>query len=128
MPFPAVVDLDEIAAGSGGFKIQGENESDDAGRSVSVAGDINSDGINDLIVGAFRNDSGGPDAGAAYVVFGTTGGFATPVDLDDIAAGTGGFKIQGEDAFDYAGSSVSGAGDVNGDGIDDLVVGATRNE
>ena len=44
------------------------------------------------------HDSGGDDAGAAYVVFGRTGGFTSPVDLDDIAAGTGGFKIQGENA------------------------------
>ena len=57
-------------------------------------------------------------------MFGKTGGFATPVDLDAIAAGTGGFKIQGENAGDYAGLSVSAAGDVNGDGIDDLIVGA----
>ena len=63
---------------------------------MSAAGDVNGDGIDDLIVGAAVNDSGGTDAGAAYVVFGTTGGFASPVDLDAIAAGTGGFKIQGE--------------------------------
>ena len=46
MPFPAVVDLDDIAAGSGGFQIAG------AGGSVSDAGDVNGDGIDDLIVGA----------------------------------------------------------------------------
>ena len=124
----ALIDLDAVAAGSGGFKIQGENAYDFAGRSVSSAGDVNGDGIDDLIVGAYRNDSGGNAAGAAYVVFGKAGGFATPVDLDAVAAGTGGFKIQGENAVDLAGISVSSAGDVNGDGLDDLIVGARGND
>jgi hypothetical protein len=128
MPFPAVVDLADIAAGRGGFKIVGENGGDYAGGSVSAAGDVNGDGIDDLIVGAPRNDSGGPAAGAAYVVFGRTGGFASPVDLADIATGSGGFKIQGENVEDWAGYSVSAAGDVNGDRIDDLIVGAPLND
>ena len=128
MSFPAVVDLDDIAAGTGGFKIQGESDGDYAGYSVSAAGDVNGDGIDDLIVGATDNGSGGTDAGAAYVVFGTPAASPTPVDLDDIAAGTGGFKIQGENADDHAGYSVSAAGDVNGDGIDDLIVGAIGND
>jgi hypothetical protein len=98
MPFPAVVDLDDIAAGTGGFKIQGEDAGDYAGSSVSAAGDVNGDGIDDLIVGSMLNGSGGNQAGAAYVVFGRTDGFASPVALDDIAAGSGGFKIQGENA------------------------------
>ena len=122
--FATPVDLDDIAAGTGGFKIQGENADDAAGRSVSAAGDVNGDGIDDLIVGAHANGGGGPDAGAAYVVFGKTAGFATPIDLAAIAAGSGGFKIQGEKPGDGAGLSVSAAGDVNGDGIDDLIVGA----
>jgi hypothetical protein len=126
--FATPVDLDAIATGSGGFKIQGENRYDYAGLSVSAAGDVNGDGIGDLIVGALDHDySGRHYAGAAYVVFGRTGGFTSPVDLDDIAAGSGGFKIQGENAGDFAGASVSAAGDVNGDGIDDLIVGASRN-
>jgi hypothetical protein len=127
MPFPAVVDLDDIAAGRGGFKIQNENAGADAGWSVSVAGDINGDGLDDLIVGAQDNGSGGYFAGAAYVVFGRTGGFTSPVDLDTIAASSGGFKIQGENAFDHAGFSVSEAGDVNGDGFNDVIVGAPIN-
>jgi hypothetical protein len=41
-----------IASGTGGFVINGENESDESGRSVSTAGDVNGDGLDDLIVGA----------------------------------------------------------------------------
>ena len=123
----SAVDLGAVAAGTGGFKIVGEAERDRAGYSVSGAGDVNGDGFDDLLVGAFRNDTGGNDAGAAYLVFGRKGGSAT-VDLGDVAAGTGGFKIIGEAVRDYAGWSVSGAGDVNGDGFDDLLVGAANNE
>ena len=100
----------------------GENTEDWAGYAVSSAGDVNGDGFDDLIVGAFGDDAGGSNAGAAYVVFGQAGGFGT-VNLDDVALGSGGFKIVGESADDRAGISVSGAGDVNGDGIDDLVIG-----
>jgi hypothetical protein len=56
-PFPSVISL--AALGASGFKIQGENAGDLAGRSVSGAGDVNGDGIDDLIIGAYRNSSGG---------------------------------------------------------------------
>ena len=62
MPFPAVVDLGDIAAGSGGFRIQGESALGHLGFSVSAAGDVNGDGIDDLIVGAV--ESGGYNTGA----------------------------------------------------------------
>ncbi len=125
--FAASVDLVDIAAGTGGFKIQGENEGDRAGYSVSTAGDVNGDGLDDLIVGADGNASGGSEAGAVYVVFGRTGGFTNPVDLEAITAGIGGFKIQGENAGDFAGGAVSAAGDLNDDGYDDLIVGSPLN-
>ena len=120
------VDLADIAGGTGGFKIVGEGSSDDAGYSVSMAGDVNGDGFEDVIVGASSNSEGGTDAGAAYVVFGAASGF-TAVNLDIIALGTGGFKITAEASADAAGFSVSEAGDVNGDGFDDLIVGAYGN-
>ena len=115
--------LTDVAAGSGGFKITGEETCDHAGYSVSSAGDVNGDGFADLIVGALGNDAGGNYAGAAYVVFGAAGGISS-VDLDAVAAGAGGFKITGEYANDRAGFSVSSAGDVHGDGFADLIVGA----
>jgi Ca2+-binding RTX toxin-like protein len=121
------VNLDDVANGVGGFKIIGEAEGDFAGLSVASAGDINGDGFDDLIVGASGNDGNSTDVGAAYVIFGKGSAFGT-VNLVDIADGTGGFKIIGENGIDVAGGSVASAGDVDGDGYDDLIVGADRND
>src|SRR5206468_2511126 len=111
----------------GGFKIIGESIYDEAGSwSMSSLGDINGDGIPDLLVAAPGNDAGGAESGAAYVVFGKTDG--SPVDLGLVAAGTGGFKVIGEHAGDRAGNWVSGYGDVNGDSRLDMLVGAPFND
>jgi len=113
------VDLANL--GSGGFRIDGFDAGDRSGFSVSGAGDVNGDGLADLIVGALGGDPNGDyDAGESYVVFGKTS--ADTVDLG--ALGSGGFRIDGFDAGDRSGFSVSGAGDVNGDGLADLIVGA----
>ena len=116
---PNTVDLGNL--GSGGFRIDGIDTSDFSGFAVSGAGDVNGDGLADLIVGASGADpNGDSDAGESYVVFGKTG--TSAVDLGNL--GSGGFRIDGIDAGDYAGRAVSGAGDVNGDGLADLIVGA----
>ena len=88
---------------------------------VSDAGDVNRDGFGDLIVGDPGANAG---AGASYVVFGTEAAFAASFDLAALN-GNNGFRLDGT-AYDYIGSSVSGAGDVNGDGFGDLIVGAPR--
>src|SRR5205823_7713383 len=96
---------------------------DQSGRSVASAGDVNGDGFADLIVGANGADPNGSGSGASYVVFGQATGFAANLDLSSLD-GTNGFKLNGVAGRDDSGRSVASAGDVNGDGFDDLIVGA----
>ncbi|MCV6598762.1 MAG: integrin alpha, partial [Mangrovicoccus sp.] len=110
--------------GANGFALSGTAPLSESGYSVSGAGDINGDGYDDLIIGAWQGDPNGKtNAGAAYVVFGKAEGYAPKVALADLNGSTG-FAINGLDGFDYLGISVSSAGDLNGDGLDDLVLGA----
>jgi hypothetical protein len=116
------IELSAVAAGSGGFSINGQTNGDFSGRSVSSAGDINGDGLADLIIGAPYADPNGWTSGSTYVVFGKTD--TSAIELSAVAAGTGGFVIHGESQYDRSGNSVSSAGDVNGDGLADLIIGA----
>jgi len=112
-----------ILDGSNGFKLGGVAAADYSGVSVASAGDINGDGFDDVIVGAWRVDAGAADSGASYVVFGKASGFAANINLSALNGSTG-FKLGGAMANDRAGTSVASAGDVNGDGFADLIVSA----
>ena len=119
-----VLDLSALD-GTNGFRLNGIGTDDGSGASVSSAGDVNGDGYDDLIVGAFGADSNGGDSGESYVVYGGASAPGTNGVLNLSALdGTNGFRLDGIDGFDRSGHSVSSAGDVNGDGYDDLIVGA----
>jgi FG-GAP repeat protein len=111
----ATVDL--AALGSHGFRVDGASEGAGLATSLKAAGDMNGDGKQDLIVGA----PGQGDVGFGYVVFGK----ADLANVDVGSMGAAGFQIEGAAVGDEAGSAVAGAGDVNGDGRPDLVLGAT---
>ncbi len=128
-----------------GFAILGENANDFAGYSVAMIGDLNGDGLSEMLIGAPSWGTGERrTAGRAYVVYGRTD-FQTIV-LSDVAAGIGGFALEGEFGrilHEYllaeigeewaqsegpdgegAGFSVASAGDVNGDGVADMLISA----
>ncbi len=125
--FPAAIDLSTLSGSSGanpGVRLDGIAISDFSGRSVASAGDVNGDGFADVIIGAFGADPGGDNyAGESYVVFGKASGFAPSLDLFALD-GTNGFRLDGIDPNDFSGRSVASAGDVNGDGFDDVIIGA----
>lgn len=90
--------------------------------SVAPASDVNGDGLGDVLVGLpYAGTEPRKEAGSAYVVFGKRGSD----DVDLAALGEGGFRIDGASAGDHAGYSLAGAGDVNRDGLADLLLGAS---
>ena len=110
--------------GSNGFVIRGIDENDNFGRSVSSAGDVNGDGINDIVIGAPNANN---NRGAGYVVFGGSNlGSDGSLDLASLD-GSNGFVLQGLNIDDVLGTSVSNGGDINGDNFDDFIVGGVEN-
>jgi len=105
------------------YSLVGENRGDMAGVSVSNAGDVDGDGLDDLVVGAKGNDDGGSSAGKAYLVLGASLGSTSSIDL-----ALADYRFVGENSNDVLGHSVSSAGDVDGDGLDDLLLGALGND
>ncbi|MCC7091837.1 MAG: FG-GAP repeat protein [Nitrosomonas sp.] len=120
--FDAVIDTANLD-GNNGFSIEGEAEGDEAGYSVDNAGDVNGDGFDDVLIGARSSGASGEYSGAAYVVFGKDTGFDATVNLANLD-GTNGFRLERGIAGELFGRAVSAAGDFNGDGNDDLIIGA----
>ncbi len=94
--------------------LEGENEDDQFGHSIDGAGDVNSDGFADLIVGAYLTDFNGNMSGSAYVISGCDSSIL--------------YRFDGDADRDWFGIAVSGCGDVDFDGLDDVIVGAMWND
>jgi hypothetical protein len=118
--FPTILPLSSLN-GQNGFKLDGENNGDWSGVSVNTAGDINGDGIVDLLIGAdgYLN---GTNKGRSYLLFGGRGVGGSGNILLSGLNGTHGFKINSENNGDESGGTVSTAGDINGDGIEEGMV------
>jgi glycosylphosphatidylinositol phospholipase D len=134
--FPAVFPLASLYPAGGddgtpGFVLRGNgNHPGGSGRSVSAAGDVNGDGIDDVIIGApFVDRSRDYSAeGESYVVFGSRQGFPAIVQLASLypnggGDGTHGFVLTGFIQLQNTGRRVSAAGDIDGNGIGDLIIG-----
>ncbi|MBK8259863.1 MAG: FG-GAP repeat protein [Nannocystis sp.] len=87
-----------VLAGDGGFAIDGQVFRDYAGAAIAGAGDVDGDGLDDIVIGACGNDVGGGLSGRAYVVFGKAD--TAQVFLGNVAQGEGGFALNGEASED----------------------------
>ena len=135
-PFPAEAELAGLFEALGGDGSRGvvfrgtSGDIEPPGTALSAAGDVNGDGLADFVIGEPYGDPDGRNgAGRSYVIYGTRAGFPAEIPLETLQAinggdGTVGFVVNGVDRFDNSGSAVGTAGDVNGDGYDDLLIGA----
>ncbi len=117
-PDSGTIDAEDVGTESGGTTVGGENADDNAGFANTVAGDINADGISDLLIGAPNADNGGiVDAGSLQLLFGSAS-------LQNSAGGVTEIRYVATEVAGFVGRSVARAGDLDGDGTDDFAVGA----
>jgi hypothetical protein len=102
----------------------GEKSGDVFGRELSGGGDVNNDGFDDILIGSPWNSDNGQYSGKVYLVLGRSDGWTNNTDISNLIDSS---SFIGESAGDFA-SSVAIAGDVNGDGSDDILIGASGND
>ncbi|MDH5715936.1 MAG: hypothetical protein OEZ30_10255, partial [Candidatus Aminicenantes bacterium] len=111
---PYTINLDTQSAD---ITIFGDNDNDRSGWALA-SGDINGDGYDDVIIGAYLADPpGGSSAGKTYVIFGCSS-LPSTIDLDQVSAD---IMVCGDDEWDFSGVSVA-SGNINGDGYDDVII------
>jgi FG-GAP repeat/FG-GAP-like repeat/Secretion system C-terminal sorting domain len=96
--------------------IEANQDGTQMGASVASAGDVNGDGYSDVLVGAYSYDNGEIDEGVVFVYYGTATGIS----------GTANVMLEFNQAYAFMGVSVASAGDVNGDGYSDIIVGVSN--
>ncbi len=95
----------------------GENRDDNSGWSISIEGDVDGDDFDDIIIGAPEKDTFYDDNGKTYVVLGKSSGWSLNSSLANADV-----SFIGEGELNRSGTKVSSSGDVNGDGIDDILI------
>lgn len=129
------MNINSLVNGSNGFQVNGMNTAGRSGWAVAGAGDISGDGIADFAIGAPYSSFNGRASGTTYVILGKSNVFTSNFILAGAPAtlpsnpptyldGVNGFQILGVTAGDQSGWSIAKGGDVNGDGADDLLIGA----
>ncbi len=118
----STVELSDIY-GTNGFYIAPSGPNVNTGNSVAGIGDHNGDGIDDLLITAYRANPNGSDSGQSYVVFGQSTAFSSTFDLSSLN-GSNGFIINGIDNDDQSGRTGRGIGDINQDGFMDIALSA----
>ncbi len=123
--FPAAFGLG-VLNGSNGFRLDGPDSGDRSGSTVAAAGDFNGDGFDDVVVGAAFSDAGGSETGSGYVVFGRSAGtFPATLALGTMS-GAEGLRFDGVGGSHRLGHALADVGDINDDGVSDLIVGVVR--
>jgi hypothetical protein len=115
------VQIDPLLRSLADGAIESDQNDADLGNSIASAGDVNGDGYADVIVGARLYDAGDTDEGAAFLFLGSANGIGFFEDPDTAAA-----RFESNQGSAWLGTSVASAGDVNGDGYSDVIVGAPR--
>jgi hypothetical protein len=126
-PIPCAIAISSLDLGEltppTGFRIDAADADLGSPSAIAPIGDVNGDGIDDLLIGVEEFTTGGGVTGAAFVVFGRSAGIPPTLSLAALD-GSNGFRLEGVGALDDSGRAVAGLGDFNGDGRDDFAIGA----